>query len=249
MKITHAVWERKNLGVDAYEIALDANDTPQMLKQADQEVVSQGAQYLVVKTPVACPQLLFHMTELGYSFVETVFHVMVKRSEYQMPASIARFDRGMSVRLLKNEAEQERVYAAIRAGVFETDRVSIDPAFTKAESGNRYANWTKQMADNGCFLYETLQGDRPFGFFIIKRVDEQTVDPVLMGMYQSRDDRGLGTLLHKKTLDTCFTHECARLTSTIVSNNFKVLRVYLNAGASITETLYTYVRHVGGRDA
>ena len=50
--------------------------------------------------------------------------------------------------------------------------------------------------------------------------------------------------LHKKTLDTCFTHECRRLTSTIVSNNAKVLRVYVNAGATISDTLYTYVKHV-----
>ena len=97
MKTTHAVWERENLGVDAYEIALDASDTPDMLRQEEARIIAAGAEYIVVKTPVDCPALLFSMQSLGYTFVETVFHVMIRRDEYHMPASIARFDRGLSV--------------------------------------------------------------------------------------------------------------------------------------------------------
>jgi len=65
-----------------------------------------------------------------------------------------------------------------------------------------------------------------------------------MGLYDEARDRGMGALLHKKTLDTCFTWPCDRLTSTIVSNNAKVLRVYVNAGATIADTEYTYVKHL-----
>ena len=43
---------------------------------------------------------------------------------------------------------------------------------------------------------------------------------------------------------SCFAQDCARLTSTIVSNNAKVLRVYVNAGATIADTQYTYVKHL-----
>lgn len=245
MKTTHAVWERENLGVDAYEIALDASDTPDLLRQEEARIIAAGAEYIVVKTPVDCPALLFSMQALGYTFVETVFHVMIRRDEYHMPASIARFDRGLRVVERREEADRERIYALIRRGVFKSDRVSIDPAFGREKGGNRYANWLRSMLARGGFLYEVLSGDKPIGFFVICRKDETTVDPVLMGMYDEEGDRGMGTLLHKKTLDTCFTHDCKRLTSTIVSNNAKVLRVYVNAGATITDTLYTYVKHVG----
>ena len=97
--------------------------------------------------------------------------------------------------------------------------------------------------DGSEIIYNTSHAYMPD--FVICRKDETTVDPVLMGMYDEEGDRGMGALLHKKTLDTCFTHDCKRLTSTIVSNNAKVLRVYVNAGATITDTLYTYVKHVG----
>ena len=244
LKTTHAVWELENIGVNAWEIALDANDTPEMLAEEEKRIIAEGAEYIVVKTPVNCQQLIFGLPKLGYSFVEMVFHVMIRRDEYHMPATIARFDRGLTVVERTEESERERVYSLIRQGVFRSDRVSIDPAFGREKGGNRYANWLRGMIEKGGFLYEVMKGDKPIGFFVICRKDETTVDPVLMGMYDEENDRGMGALLHKKTMDTCFTHECKRLTSTIVSNNAKVLHVYVNAGATITDTLYTYVKHV-----
>ena len=245
MKIVHAAWERANIGVDAYEITLESGDTTAAYAQAEQGLLADGAEYLVVKTPVEEPEFLFGLPKLGYAYVETVFKVAIKRSEYAMPASIARFDRGLTVDEITADAERERIFALIRAGVFKSDRVSIDPFFGRAKGGNRYANWLKQMLDKGARLFEVSQSGKPIGFFVIERVDERTVDPVLMGLYDEANDRGMGALLHKKTLDTCFEQDCARLTSTIVSNNAKVLRVYTNAGASITDTFYTYVKHQG----
>lgn len=243
MKTIHATWERENLGVDAYEIVLSAEDTPEMLAAEEQRILALGAEYIVLKSPVNCQPLLFGIPKLGYTYVETVFHVEIKRRDYHMPDMIARFDRGLSVAHRTAPEDMERVYALIRGGVFVSDRVSIDPAFGPKLGGNRYANWLKGMIRKGGFLYEVMQGDKPIGFFVICRKDADTVDPVLMGMYDEQNDRGMGALLHKKTLDTCFEHDCKRLTSTIVSNNAKVLRVYVNAGATITDTLYTYVKH------
>lgn len=244
MKTVHAVWERDNLGVDAYEISLEPHDTPEELAREDERIRALGAEYIVLKMPVNCPRLLFGAGALGYTYVETVFHVMVRRDEYHMPDMIARFDRGLTVAERRTQAECEAVCRHIRQGVFMSDRVSIDPAFGVEKGGNRYANWLLSMLRQGAHLYEVLSGDKPIGFFVILQKDADTVDPVLMGMYHAADDRGLGTLLHKKTLDTCFTFPCKKLTSTIVSNNARVLRVYVNAGAAITDTLYTYVKHV-----
>ena len=221
MKTTHAVWERENIGVDAWEIALDAQDTIEALAEEEKRIIAEGAEYIVLKSPVNCPKLLFGLPELGYTYVETVFHVEIRRKDYHMPDIIARFDRGLTVVERTDPENQARIDRIIRSGIFISDRVSIDPAFSVSLGGRRYANWLRSMVEKGGRLYE-----------------------VLMAMYDQQNDRGLGALLHKKTLDTCFTHECRRLTSTIVSNNSKVLRVYVNAGATISDTLYTYVKHV-----
>ena len=243
MNVVHALWEQDNLGVDVYETTLTEQDTLDQYAAEEQTMLAAGAEYLVVKAPVNRPELLFGLPKLGYVYVETVFHVMIRRDEYRMPDAIARFDRGLTVVERTEPAECERIYAAIRGGVFKSDRVSVDPAFSREKSGNRYVNWLRQMLSGGGMLFEVLQGEKPIGFFVTVRVDEQTVDPVLMGLYDEENDRGMGALLHKKTLDTCFAQECSRLTSTIVSNNAKVLRVYVNAGATIADTQYTYVKH------
>lgn len=244
MNIIHAVWEQANLGVNAYEITVSAEDTPQAYAQAERGLLAAGAQYLVVKTPVNCPALLFGLPALGYTFVETVFHVAIRRDEYHMPPNVARFDRGLSVVQRTAQGDVQRVLRQIRGGVFKSDRVSVDPFFSPQQAGNRYANWLAQMLGAGSQLFEVLLGEAPIGFFVVSRVDEATVDPVLMGLYDEENDRGMGALLHKKTLDTCFTMACQKLTSTVVSNNAKVLRMYVNAGAALTDSQYTYVKHV-----
>ena len=244
MKTVHATWEKENIGQDAYEITLNETDSFDEFAKEEQRCIASGAQYLVVKTPVNCQNLLFSMATLGYHFVETVYHVQIKRRDYHMPQIISRFDRGFSVVQVTDDAAKERMFAAIRKGIFLTDRVSIDPFFGPVAGGNRYANWLFGMMQRGGDAYEVWLKDKPIGFFVICRKDETTVDPVLMGMYNEAEDRGLGTLLHKKTLDTCFTYDCTQLTSTIVSNNVKIFSVYLNAGATITDTQYTYIKHV-----
>ncbi|MCL1854439.1 MAG: hypothetical protein FWF86_01795 [Clostridia bacterium] len=245
MKVTHATWELENLGVQTYEFLLDAQDSLDRFAEKERECLDAGAEYLVVKTPVNCARWLFGLPALQYTFVETVFHVAIKRAEYRIPAAIARFDRGLSVAERGNPEDIARVTGIIRDGIFLSDRVSIDPHFTLAQSGYRYANWTRGMLEAGGKLYEMLREKRPVGFFVVCRKDENTVDPVLMGLYDEQNDRGMGALLHKKAMDTCFTWDCKQLQSTIVSNNAKVLRVYVNAGAAIVDTLYTYVKHRG----
>jgi hypothetical protein len=246
VKIVRATFEKENLGVNTCEILPEDGDTFAAYAREEQKLLAEGAQYLVVKTPVNSAEWLFGLPVLGYTFVETVFKVSVSRGGYRVPASVARFDRGLSVAERTQAADRERIYARIRSGVFKSDRISIDPAFTAAQSANRYVNWLQQLLGGGGMLYEMLRDEKPVGFFVVTRVDAKTVDPVLMGLYDEANDRGMGALLHKKTLDTCFTLDCERVASTIVSNNAKVLRVYVNAGASITDTLYTYVKHAKG---
>ncbi|MFH1511835.1 MAG: GNAT family N-acetyltransferase [Bacillota bacterium] len=244
MKIVHAMWERKNLGVNAYEIFLEPQDTLEQFKLTEQSLIEEGGEYFAVKTTVNRGDLLFGLPKLGYTFVETLFRVAIEREDYHVPQSVARFDRELTIARRVTAQEQEAVFRRIREGVFKSDRISLDPYFPTEMTANRYINWIGQMLGQGGMLYEMLRRGEPVGVFIIKRIDAQTVDPVLMGLYQEDQNRGLGTLLHKKTLDACFAQECARITSTFVSNNAKILRVYANVGAAITDVLYTYVKHV-----
>lgn len=244
MKTVHAVWEQENLGVNAYEVFLENRDTLRDFRLEEQQLIQAGGQYIAVKTPVNRSDFLFGLPALGYTFVEMLFRLAIERADYHMPPSIARFDRNLTVVRRCGAQEEEAVFGRIREGVFKSDRISLDPHFSGDKTALRYTNWISQLIRQGGMLYEVLHRGEPIGVFIIKRIDAQTVDPVLMGLYQEERNRGLGTLLHKKTLDTCFEQECSRITSTFVSNNAKILRVYANVGAAVTDVLYTYVKHM-----
>jgi RimJ/RimL family protein N-acetyltransferase len=247
MKIVHATWERANLGVNAYEVFLENDDTLDQFRQAEQCLIQDGGDYIAVKTPVNRGDLLFGLPTVGYTFVETLFRIAVERTDYHVPKTIARFDRQLTTVRRDTIAEKEAVYGRIREGVFKSDRISLDPFFSKEKTASRYINWIGQLLAQGGILFEMLHRGEPTGMFIIKRINPQTVDPVLMGLYSEDENRGLGTLLHKKTLDECFKQDCTRITSTFVSNNAKILRVYTNVGATITDVLYTYIKHVNAQ--
>ena len=125
MKTTHAVWERENIGVDAWEIALDAQDTIEALAEEEKRIIAEGAEYIVLKSPVNCPQLLFGLPELGYTFVETVFHVEIRRKDYHMPETIARFDRGLTVVERTDPENQARIDRIIRSGIFLSESMIL----------------------------------------------------------------------------------------------------------------------------
>jgi hypothetical protein len=59
MNTVHATWEQANLGVNACETTLSQADTVAAYAVAEQELLAGGAEYLVVKPPVNCPEFLF----------------------------------------------------------------------------------------------------------------------------------------------------------------------------------------------
>lgn len=81
MKTTHAVWERENLGVDAYEIALDASDTPDLLRQEEARIIAAGAECIVAKTPVDAPRCCFRCRPWVYVCGDGLSCV-IRRDEY-----------------------------------------------------------------------------------------------------------------------------------------------------------------------
>ena len=50
MKVQYAPWEKRNLGITSYEIAIEQEDSPEELKRKLLEI--EDAEYIVVKTPV-----------------------------------------------------------------------------------------------------------------------------------------------------------------------------------------------------
>ena len=73
MKTIHAVWELENIGADAWEILLDAGDTPEMLAEEEKRIIAETLARCGGNRTAA-------MEQLGLS--KTVFYGKLK--EYQI---------------------------------------------------------------------------------------------------------------------------------------------------------------------
>ena len=244
MKIIDANWEQRNIGAKTFEIELTNNDNMEAFKLSENQLLSSGAEYLVVKSPVNMPEFIFGLPKLGYTQVETAFSINLHKDKYTVPPFIARLDRGVDVKEVVADADVEHLLSNIRDNLFDTDRISIDPYFTKEQSANRYFCWTRDMITSGCKLFNVCIKDKDIGFFINKEVDEKTVYPVLAGMYPEYKGKGMGALLIKKCIDTGFEEGYDKIDSVIVSNNFDILKIDLSFGFTITNLFNVYIKHI-----
>ena len=69
MKIIHAIWERRNLGVNCYEVTVEAEDTLEMLKEKASEFETE---YTIVKVPTSMADISFYLQGAGYTFMEII---------------------------------------------------------------------------------------------------------------------------------------------------------------------------------
>jgi len=244
MKIIDAYWEQRNIGVKAFEVELSNNDCLESFITSEQEIISKGAEYIVVKTPVSMPELLFGLPKLGYTFVENAFSISLQKDNYIVPPFIARLDRGVEVRQVVEDVEIENILSSIKDNMFDTDRISIDPYFTRSQSSNRYFCWTSDMINSGCTVYNVSIKDKDIGFFINKEIDSSTIYPVLAGLYPEYKGKGIGSLLIKKCIDTIFSLGFKKISTTVVSNNYEILKIDLSYGFKIDYLSYIYVKHI-----
>lgn len=243
MKIIDAIWEQRNIGVKTFEIEVAPTDTLDDFKLSENQLISGGAEYLVVKLPVNMPKFIFSLPKLGYTLVETSFSISLQRDKYVVPPFITRLDRGVDVNQVVENNKIEFLLSNIRDSLFDTDRISIDPSFTREQSANRYFCWTRDMITSGCKSFNVSIKDRDVGFFINKQLDKSTVYPVLAGLYPDYKGKGLGALLIKKCIDTAFNLGYDKISSVVVSNNFDILKIDLTFGFTIDNLYNVYIKH------
>lgn len=244
MKIIDAVWEERNLGVVTIEMEADGNERPEAVDAAEQERLA-SAGYLVLKTPVSRSDLIFGLPRRGWTFVEAQESLVLRKSDYRAPKSLARLDAASSWRLAETVEEAERMLAPYRSGSFDTDRVALDPAFGMAAAGARYYNWAMDVFRGGGEIFECLYRDRPLGAFVFRPdpVHPRVNRAILGAMLPEYQGRGFGSLFFKKNMDAAFERGYDEIRTQISSNNTAVFRLWLAFGAELIQTRYVYVKH------
>lgn len=242
MKIVEATWEKRNFGMDVFEITLNKKDlkifeeTLEIIKKQNFKNV-----YVVLKMPVGNLKALHKLEDLGYRFLETQISLIDN-----FEPKLDKYD-GIEDNIIKNiaienipkEKEQwERIIKKITPGMFDLDRVSLDPLLGKEIACKRYKNWCMDLFDNpNSSMIVRKIGNKECGF-AINVVDKMNgkIDGIIGGVFEEFKNIGLGiSWLHEKN---GYDSKQNPIQTSVSSNNVPVLKIHQQAGRIVTRLKY-----------
>ncbi|MDR1001996.1 MAG: hypothetical protein LBL82_01820 [Oscillospiraceae bacterium] len=240
MKVIDAVWEKRNLGVTCAEIKIEDSDTAEEIRV---RLPSEEKQYTVVKIPSRRSDTLFLMSEMGYTFVETSIRLSHRLKGAELSGIQKRMSDSVDYSLM-DESDIEELYSEIRAGLFSTDRVFLDPAFAKGLAANRYIGWiSDEINRKTSDIYKLAYKGNSVGFFTFKEIEPNIYYPFLAGLYANYRSSGLGIAMVHKPVCEAKKREGKMIQTYMSTNNKGVITTHLEAGYFLEELEYIYVKH------
>ena len=237
MKIVDAAWEKRNLGVSCSEIALSAEDSFEQLEAA---VSGLDSEYIVLKAPVSSPQFIFSVYSLGFVYVEDSIPLVRNLDHLEYSPMLHRLAEQTSVELI---SDIDLLLCEVRKGMFDTDRVSLDPQFTKEMAANRFAGWILDEHRCGTQFYNYIWKGKAIGFFALRDAGNGIYDSVLGGLYVDYRKLPLGNILNYKIFELAAQLGGKQLCTTVSTNNSVQLRSLLACGYMISDIFHVYVLH------
>jgi hypothetical protein len=242
LKIVDAVWEKRNLGVDCIEAAIEATDTAAEVANALARLTTQ---YLVVKVPAGRVDVMLRLSELGCAFIEASIHVTRKVSRLELSGVQKKLADSVSYAPMQ-DGDLPVLWDELRKGMHDTDRIYLDPYFTKEQSANRYIGWIQDETARGAQVYKLIYRDQSIGYFTMKSLGGGVYYPFLAGMYRSHRDSGLGFNISYKPLCEVAARGGSAVSTHISASNANVVRLHAGLGFRFDEFTYVYIRHYDG---
>jgi len=240
MKIIDATWELPNLGVVTKEVNLDADDAVESLEQ----IRNLDCEYSVVRVPAARVDLMFKLDDLGYRFIETIIHVQhdLKNIGSTLSPVTKRIAESITYAEM-NEEDLAELCDQLKAGMFDTDRISLDPMFSQDIAAKRYIKWIKDEVARGGKVFKCVLKGKTFGYFL-SRINDENINCVYhIGTYKEFVHAGLGVCLVHTTVRQAFEAGAKRTIGGFSSNNVPSTKANLSAGYQITAMQYVYIKH------
>jgi hypothetical protein len=241
MKVLNAHWEKRNLGVSCTEITADLADT---VDDACAAIRQLGDDYVVAKVPVPRVDLLLFFQEAGYAVIEVVLRLKMRLHEVTLPRLYKRYESHLFFRQANND-DVRRIMAEIQAGVFATDRISLDPRFTPTQAANRYQHWVEDELNRGSKAYITTLKSEDIGFSILRNDGEGRFNGLFGGLYLEKKKTALGFAIGWANIMKAKELGGATIETNVATNNLAALKMNLSIGYEVADIFYVLVKHAG----
>lgn len=242
MKIVNAFWEERNLGVACYEVTVQKSDS---LQQVREELLRLNSiEYLVVKVDAPYVDACFLLSELGYTFLEVNMNMFLDIRNYRLNPLEQRLNSQIHYYQLTTEEELERFEIELDKGLFNSDRVYLDPQFTKEQASHRYKCWIRDEIGRGSELFEIAYKEQAIGFFTQKQLDEKTYYPFLAGLYLDNQEKiGLGFSVLAKPIEDVIQRGGKYISTYVSSNNLPIVKLHTQLGFLPNKIHNVFVKH------
>lgn len=239
MKLLDAVWEKRNLGVTTLEICLEKDDNPDEFIEA---LEKSYYDYYVVKLTTEAIGFSTLLTKKGFVFVEAINHIYHDLDLRPLTGAKKEIVENTDFQKVEHN-EMQFIFDNILKGMFNTDRISLDPEFGKDKAAVRYVNWIEDEISNGAEIYKFIYKNNNIGFIGFKQVNENDYHNFIAGIYSYYLGKGLSINMTYKLVDEVIKRNGKKLTTDISSNNIASLKSRINNGFNYEYTTYVYVKH------
>ncbi len=245
MKIIDAIWDKKNLGMNAVEISIEPGDTADLLRCSLDKLAGSEPAYQVAKVPADLPEFNRELGGLGFSFAECQLTMKINKEQFAYVEN--RWEDYMEAVQFRRVTREnsEELLSQFEAGIFKTDRIALEPRFGIGIANLRYKNWVWDCMERPEYLVEeTLIDGVPIGFGLFK-LEGPKISGLLGGAYLNAAGSGYYVNGMYRTLQKNFSLGYKRFEGKVSSNNPPIVTVYECLGASISEIKYVFARIVG----
>ncbi|MBQ8172187.1 MAG: hypothetical protein IJZ95_09380 [Oscillospiraceae bacterium] len=237
MLIVDAVWEKRNLGVEACEITIESGDTADYVSSVLSDIRKE---YCVIKVPAERTDLLFDIQRCGYTYVEDSVKFVSYLSEVRRSPIEQRLYDAVDIALM-DQSDMALLKQKIADGLFDKDRVYIDPFFDHASAAKRYINWIDDEFRKGAEFIKYIYKNNTIGFFAIRESEEKKYTSFLGGIYPEYRKGGIGTVV--KVPEAVKARGGISVSTHVSTNNPAQIRNLIRNGYVIEDIAHTFVKH------
>jgi hypothetical protein len=198
----------------------------------------------VAKVPIKKVPLVHFLEDNGFRFMESQVDIYKKLSDgWTLSGPIRKFIDQTTVSRIESREQLDSVLNEIGEGMFDTDRISLDPCFNLDIASTRYRNWIcDEFVREGTELYELIYDGSRAGFFAMKGMDSSKPYLMLGGVYNKYKGMGLGACIIERQLYICSGRGKKAVVTKISSNNVDILKIYSMFGFATTNISHVFRR-------
>ncbi len=238
MIVVNAVWEKRNLGVDTVEITLEQQDAIDDVRQKLSQIEGQ---YIVLKIPSYRPDLLQIAYDEKFQYIEDAVYVVSYLQETTRNRVMQRLYDAVTVETM-DELDMEQLYQEIKNGIFDSDRIYLDPCFTHEAAKTRYINWVKDEYARGTEFLKYVYKNETIGFFALREIEAGHYTSFLGGIYGKYRVGGIGSIV--KVPEEVRKRGGKKVSTSVSTNNVIQLKSLAMNGYIPESISHTFIKHI-----